>query len=109
MMSNRGPGVRHPLTEQFMAAIAVSDPERASSGDYPEDAVVALGCRGGSAAIFGWVDSIDDLAGVLTVMCVYRDGKRLDHDLHRLHLCMDEVISIRFVDPTEVPTRTPVA
>lgn len=108
-MSNTSPGDRHPLTGQFMNAIAASNPERTSSGEYPEDAVVALGRRGGNAPIFGWVDEVDAPVGVMTVMCVYRDGKRLDHGWHRLHLCMDEVISIRFVDPSEVPTRTSVA
>lgn len=91
----------HPLTGHFVEACDASEPS--ASGDYPVDAVVVLGRRG-CPPIYGWVESVNDPDGCMTMLRVWRPASGgCDHDLHRLHLRMDDVTSIRFVADDEIP------
>lgn len=97
------PSVTHPLAEQLREAFVASDAD--TGGEFPSVGLVAMSRRSGPP-LYGRINRLDVPRGAVTVLHVEARHSKFDRIQFRsvpLHIVMDDITSIRRIDPTEVP------
>lgn len=97
------PFAPHPLADHLREAFAASDAD--TGGEFPSVGLVAMSRRSGPP-LYGRIKRLDVPRGVVAVLHVEARHSKWDRLRFRsvpLHVVMDDITSIRRIDPSEVP------